>query len=98
MSTEHISSPKTYLLVWGALLALLALSAGSAWFKLGAFNLIVNYTISVLKMLLVMVFFMHLKSSNGLIRIVAAAGFFWLMLLIILSLSDFLTRYPVPAP
>ena len=98
MNTGHVTSLRTYLLVWGALLALLALSAGSVWIKLGSFNVILNYTISILKMLLVMVFFMHLKDGNGFIRIVATAGFFWLMLLIALSLSDFLTRYPVPAP
>lgn len=98
MSTGQVTSLRTYLLVWGALLVLLAVTAASAFFKLGTVNAVVNYAISVAKMLLVMVFFMHLKAGNGLLRIVAAAGFFWLMLLIGLSLSDVLTRHPVPAP
>lgn len=98
MSTGHVTSLRTYLLVWGALLMLLAATATSAFFKLGMVNAVINYAISVAKMLLVMVFFMHLKASDGFIRIVAAAGFFWLMLLIGLSLSDVLTRHPIPVP
>jgi cytochrome c oxidase subunit 4 len=44
------------------------------------------------KALLVAFFFMHLRSAHYMLRITAAAGFFWLAILICLSLTDFLAR------
>jgi cytochrome c oxidase subunit 4 len=46
----------------------------------------------VAKALLVMIFFMHLRSSHYVLRIVAAAGFFWLAILIGLAFTDFTSR------
>jgi caa(3)-type oxidase subunit IV len=42
--------------------------------------------------MLVMIFFMHLRSSHYLLRIVAAAGFLWLALLIGLAFTDVAVR------
>lgn len=81
-----------------ALLALLALSAGSALLKLGPFNEVANLGIAAIKALLVLVIFMRLKTDNALLRIVASAGFAWLAVLIALSLADVLTRVPLLAP
>ncbi|HEU4625405.1 MAG TPA: cytochrome C oxidase subunit IV family protein [Steroidobacteraceae bacterium] len=83
---------RTYLWTWLALLALLALTFGSAYVHMGTFNLVVNLAIAVLKTLLVMIVFMDLARSTSLVRLAAAAGFFWLALLAGLSLTDFLTR------
>jgi cytochrome c oxidase subunit 4 len=49
-------------------------------------------------MILVILFFMHVKYSTGLTRIVILAGFFWLAILVALTLSDELTRGWTPAP
>ena len=49
-------------------------------------------TIAVIKMVLVVLFFMHVKYATGLTRIVILAGFFWLGIMITLSCSDELTR------
>lgn len=81
-----------------ALLILLLLSAGSALLSLGAFNTVANLGIAAAKVALVMVFFMRLRSSSPLVRIVSLAGFAWLSMLIVLSVADFLTRTPLPAP
>jgi cytochrome c oxidase subunit 4 len=43
-------------------------------------------------------FFMHLRHSGGLVRIAVLAGFFWLALLIALTMSDYRTRTWIPAP
>ena len=45
------------------------------------------------KALLVAFFFMHLRSAHYMLRIAAMAGFFWLAILIGLSLTDFAIRY-----
>jgi len=87
-----------YLWVLGGLLALLALSAGSALLKLGTFNTVIAMGVSVAKTLLVMAVFMHETEARRLTRTASALGFLWLAILIGLSLTDFLARVPVPAP
>jgi cytochrome c oxidase subunit 4 len=59
-------------------------------------NTIIALTIAAAKALFVLLFFMHLRYSSGLIWIVWGAGIFWLMLLLIITLSDYLTRNWVP--
>jgi cytochrome c oxidase subunit IV len=96
--SPQITPVARYLWVLIALLSLLALSAGTALLKLGSFNTIINLGISVIKTLLVMTVFMHETEARNLTRLVSALGFVWLAMLITLSLFDFLTRAPVPAP
>jgi cytochrome c oxidase subunit IV len=85
-------SQRTLFGVWVALLALLLLTWGVAKFDLGAWNIIAALTIAVAKMLLVVVVFMHLRYSVKLIWVFAAAGIFWLFIMITLTMSDYLTR------
>jgi caa(3)-type oxidase subunit IV len=49
-------------------------------------------------MLLVVLFFMGVKYSGGLVRIVLVAGFFWLALLIAFTMSDYRTRSWITPP
>jgi len=93
----HRSGPKppslaVNLLVLVGLLVLLALTVGSAFLKLGPGNVAANVGIAGLKALLVLTFYMRLKSDTPLFRIVAVVGFAWLAVLIALSLADLLTR------
>jgi cytochrome c oxidase subunit 4 len=97
-STEHIVPRKVYVLVAGALLLLLLLTYALAEVNLGDFNIVVALTIATVKMLLVVLFFMELRWSAHLTWIVAGASLFWLALLVLLTLSDFLTRLPVHLP
>lgn len=92
MISHPVAAARTYVLVWIGLLTLLLLTLGSAYLPLGWLNGAVNLAIATAKALLVMIFFMHLRSSHYVLRIVAAAGFFWLAILIGLSLADFLAR------
>jgi cytochrome c oxidase subunit 1 len=66
------------------------------FFLLGPLNTIIALTIAAAKALFVLLFFMHLRYSSGLIWIVWGAGIFWLMLLLTITLSDYLTRNWVP--
>jgi cytochrome c oxidase subunit IV len=90
---EHIIPLRTYIGVFLALTLLTAITTGVAYIDLGALNTVVALTIAVAKMLLVVLFFMHAKYSTGLTRVIIIAGFFWLGILITLSLSDELTRH-----
>jgi cytochrome c oxidase subunit 4 len=85
-----------FIRVWAGLLALLALTWGLAQLDLGRLNAIAALTIAVVKMLLVLLYFMHLRFSARLTWIFAAAGFIWLLIMVDLTLSDYLTRGQVP--
>jgi cytochrome c oxidase subunit IV len=100
---SHRSGPeppslRSNLLVLAALLVLLGLSAGSALIPMGPFNEVANLGIAAVKALLVLVFFMRLKTDSPLLRLVAGTGFAWLALLIALSLADLLSRHYLLPP
>jgi cytochrome c oxidase subunit 4 len=85
-------------LSWLALLALLALSAGSAWLRLGWINTAIGLAVASVKALLVALVFMRLRLTHPLLRLTAVAGLTTLALLFILSGADYATRREVPAP
>ena len=90
--SDHADSAKTYTLIFLALLALTGITTAVAYVDLGHFSVVVALAIAVLKMLLVALFFMHLRHSTILTRIVVAGGLLWLGILITLSMSDFISR------
>jgi cytochrome c oxidase subunit 4 len=94
----HIVPKRVYFLVFAILIALTALTTGVAFINLGPLNTVAALAIAVSKALLVILFFMHIKYSPDLTRLVVVAGFFWLAILLALTLSDFLTRNWTPAP
>jgi len=89
---------KLFLWVWLALMALLALTCASAFVKLGIWNGIANLAIAAVKVALVGVFFMHLRTEHGLIRLCAAVALFMLALLFGISSADYATRTMYRAP
>lgn len=84
---------RTYVLIWLALLILLLLTWAVAQVNLGPFNTVVALAIAIGKMFLVLLFFMHVRSSRRVTWIFVIAGFLWLAIMIDLTLSDYLTRY-----
>lgn len=83
---------------WGALLALLAITVGSALFPLGPWNSVINFGVACAKAALVATVFMRLQSASALIRLVAATGIFMLALLFGLGGADYATRAAPGAP
>ena len=71
---------------------MLLLTWGAAQINLGRFNAAVALTIALLKMLLVLLYFMHVRYSSRMTWLFAAAGFIWFLIMIDLTLSDYLTR------
>jgi cytochrome c oxidase subunit IV len=95
---EHIDSVKTYTIVFVALLILTLLTTVVATVDLGQFNIVVALVIAVVKMLLVALFFMHLRHSTILTKVVVGGGLLWLGILLLLGLSDFVSRGWLPVP
>jgi cytochrome c oxidase subunit 4 len=91
MKSAHLSR-KACVLVWAALMLLLFLTWGIAQFDLGPFNNIVALGIAITKMMLVVLFFMHARNESPLTWIFVAAGVIWFVIMIDLTLADYLTR------
>ena len=96
MKEEPIIPIRTYTFVFVALLILAALTTTVAYIDLGLFNTLIAMVIATAKMLLVALFFMHLRYKPGLSRVASIVGLFWLGLLVALTLADTLTRHWTP--
>ena len=98
-SQEHpIDSVKTYAAVLGTLLFLTILTTLVAYVDLGAFSTIIALGIACTKMLLVALFFMHIRHSTKLTRLVVVGGLLWLAILLLMTLTDFATRSWIGVP
>jgi cytochrome c oxidase subunit IV len=96
--TEHIDSVKTYVLVFAGLIVLTVVTTAVAFVDLGPFSVVVALLIAVCKMLLVALFFMHVRHSTRLTRLVVLGGFVWLFIMILLTVSDVASRGWVGVP
>jgi cytochrome c oxidase subunit 4 len=90
--SEHIVPRTTYFGVFGALLVLTALTVIAANINFGKMNDVIAMTIAVTKMMLVLLFFMHVRYSSRLIWVVVASMFFWLLILLLLTMTDYTSR------
>lgn len=95
--SEHIVSRKLYFLIFSALMVLTLLTVWVANYDLGRMNAVVALTIAVIKGLLVVLYFMHVRYSSRLTMVFVAAGFIWLVIMVALTLSDYFTRQWIPA-
>lgn len=85
------------LLAWLALMALLAISAASAFLELGWINTALSLAIALAKALLVALVFMRLRRAPALLRIAAVVGVVTMLVLFGLSATDYATRSVLPA-
>ncbi len=86
------SSAKPYFVVFALLLALLLATSLLARHDFGAWNFPLSMLIASAKALLIAWYFMELRVSVPLIRLVAGAGLLWLLILFALTLADYLSR------
>lgn len=99
--THHVLSVRLYVGIFAALLALTGLTVAVAFVDLGGFlnfmNLVTALGIAALKSILVVLFFMHLKYSNRLTWLVAGSVLLWLIIALVLTMADYLSRHWLPA-
>ena len=69
----------------------------AAFQSFGPFNIVIALGIATTKAILVILFFMHGKYSSRRTQLVIAAGFFWLAIMLSLTLMDYSTRHPEPS-
>jgi cytochrome c oxidase subunit 4 len=94
--SEHQGHPlhplRLYGGVFAALLALTALTVLAAERDFGAYNTVIALSIAILKGVLVILFFMHVRWSSRVVWLFAAVGFAFLALLIVGTLDDYGSR------
>jgi cytochrome c oxidase subunit 4 len=94
---------RLYVGIFVALILLTGLTVVIAFFDLGggrlhAVNAVAAITIAVTKALLVVLYFMHVRYSGRLTWIFVGAGVFWFVIMIVLTLADYLSRGWFPTP
>ena len=94
----HVVPKRTYFMIFGALLALTGLTTGIAFVDMGQWNTIAALIIACCKATLVVLFFMHLRWSPQLMRVVLLSALLWLAILISLTTTDFFSRDWIPIP
>ena len=83
-------APRAFMIA--ALLVLTAVTVAASYVEMGVFNPIVALAIAVLKMMLVVLFFMHVKYSSKLTQLTVGAGLFTFVVLVGMTLADYFTR------
>ena len=91
------SSARLYVFAWLVLLALAGLSLGSAYLHLGPAAPAIEFGIAATQAAIVFILFMKLNGPPSLRWLFAGAGFFWLLLLYGLSMTDYATRRGWPS-
>src|SRR5882757_8191554 len=89
---HHIVTPLQYAMVFGTLLVFTGVTVGAAYVELGVFNPIVALAIACTKAVIVILFFMHVKYQSNLVKLTVGAGFFTFLVLITMTLTDYISR------
>ena len=94
--THPVVPRSTYFGVYALLIALTGLTLWTASINLDLFNTAVALGIATVKVVLVVLFFMHVKYSSKLVWVVIAAGLLTLVFLLGFTMADYFTRSFLP--
>ena len=89
---HHIVTPIQYTMVFGTLLLFTLLTVGSAFVDMKWANRVVALGSACLKAVIVILFFMHAKYQSRLIKMTIGSGFFVFLVLIVMTMSDYISR------
>ena len=92
MDQHHVVPVKLYATIVSCLLAFTAITVFAAFVELGPLNTPIALGIAVFKATLVVLFFMHVRYNTPLMWVFAAAGFFMLLILLSLTMQDYMSR------
>jgi len=89
----HVSPTSTYFAIFGALMVGTALTVAAAFIDFPAqLNFPIALAIAVTKATLVVLFFMHVKYGSKLTKLIVGTAFFFLGIMLTLTLTDYLSR------
>ena len=90
--SDHVVPVRVYLAVFAALMVLTVATVAVWRMDLGVFATPVALGIAMLKAVLVILYFMHVKYNDKLTKLVAASGFFFLVILFGITILDYWAR------
>jgi cytochrome c oxidase subunit 4 len=96
--SRRVVTTRTYFFVWGGLLGLTLANSLIALIDLGQFSLIVPLIVAAMKAGLIAAVFMHAVYEMRLVRVIVAGGVVWFLILLSLTLGDYITRGWLPVP
>jgi cytochrome c oxidase subunit IV len=89
---EHHGAGRYYV-VWGALLVLTLVTVLTGRMHIPDFGLALALLIASVKGTLVLLFFMHLVDHKGANRLIMAVSFLFVVMMLIMPIADFATRF-----
>jgi cytochrome c oxidase subunit 4 len=98
MSAHPITSVRTYVLVFVALIIGTVLTYLAALVDVGWLNTPLALGIALAKASLVVIYFMGVRFNTPLTKVVVVAGLFWLLIMFALTMNDYLTRDWIGVP
>ena len=90
--SEHIVPIRIYLIVFAVLMGLTSVTIFVSYHDWGPLNNVVALTIAVTKATLVILYFMHVRYSPSITKLVAAGSFLWLIILLSMTMADYISR------
>ncbi len=99
MDSSHVVPVRVYILVLSLLFVFTVITVLAAFVELGPLNTPLALAIAIFKASIVVLFFMHVRYNTPLMWVFAGAGFFWLLILLALTMQDYVSRdWETPAP
>jgi len=89
---HHIIPIPVYLGVLGILLIGTVITVVVAQFDFGSLNTVIAMLVATIKASFVLLYFMHLRYDNNMNRAIFGSAFFFLIILIVFSITDIYTR------
>lgn len=93
---HHVVPVRIYITIFLSLMVMTALTVFASFKDFGPGNTIIAISIAVIKATLVILYFMHVRYNDNIVRIAVFAGFLWLGVMIVLTLSDYIARGWLP--
>ncbi len=88
----HIVPLKIYFAIFASLMILTTVTVVVAYYDLGPLNTVVALLIAVVKATLVILYFMHVRYSPSLTKLVVAGSFLWLAIMLSITMMDYVSR------
>jgi cytochrome c oxidase subunit IV len=96
--SQHVVPKRVYFAIFAALIVMTLITIQAAYLDLGPLNLTVALGIATFKATLVILYFMHVRYNPRLIWLVIGGSFAWLGVLVVITMSDYLSRGWLPFP
>ncbi|MHB8303907.1 MAG: cytochrome C oxidase subunit IV family protein [Acidobacteriaceae bacterium] len=88
----HLGKPPVYVAIFLIMLVLVLLMTGMSYIDLGIFNVVILLAIATFIASLDVLFYMHIRYSSRILKMTIVAGLFTFMLLIALTMTDYISR------